>query len=1159
MDEHKLIYTAGHNVVIYNAEDKHMQFFPGLEVTVAITCVTLSPLRRHLAVAEKAEPAIIVVYDTHTQRKKKKMSTPDSISPEIVSMAFAPGQENKFLISMGGAPDWTLIYWQWERPRVMSYIRVSNTSPVYQVSFNIHDHSQAMIATGEDVFRWYKLQDESFKVMATQLTGISTHSSNYLSHCWLRDNRLLVGTDRGELLVIENNCEVVTKIMVPLEDFQIYSIINYEGGFLAGGSKGRVVVYTMGSDERRVDYTLRNRVIHADRRTNCCIKSMSVSFQTEELLVMALDNSQLYSVHFHSDKEDAEPMMQNYHSGAITGMDVCIRKPLVVTCGEDNSVRIWNYIEHSLEVMSTFNEEPYSVAFHPSGFHIVVGFADKLRMMNIFNNSIKSYKDINIRACTEVRFSHGGHLFAAATGSYIKVFSFYTGESPPHMEFKGHSNRVKSIAWTDDDTGFVTAGMDGAVYEWRLYPKNGVTHAQEFHQKGVIYTSVIVAPDTASAECRTIYAVGNDRFLKEIFDNSCPKRLETGMVAGQIALNHSGKLLFAGMSEPEKPGAVRCYKFGPLTGDYTEYQAHSLPIERIRVSQDDCYLFTSGQDGVLIIWEIKDKDVRTLRKEKEALGLPYAEEIMITKGEIEELQQAIENLLASNRDMETNNKMTFEMALQEKQDLVEKLKEQMSNDAEQDKNKFDSLAESKKEAEQQYQERIQRMKELFENEKQEMETQHQQNFMVEVGRYQELSRDREIEAKAAQDKIEQLVREHEITLRRKEEENRLQLEQEKAEILMQQKAIHDQKTRYKLIEEQLEKENQQELNELVDQNNKDIRKIKDESLQAKGKNSLAERKQKMLEAERDKLEDEIKAKREEKDHQEKQIQKQKEKIGSMRVSIGMKDMTISNKEKKIFDLKQKNQNLEKYKFVLDYKIRDLKRDIVPREEEIAKMKERTSEMDKELKFLSGLNESLGGFVDELRKRQQATQADINDMRNKIRDSSNKIKAIKDGIYDCVQHIQDFRKLKESILKLFNQYVKTEGKAQEPDTEKEFARQCKYLENSIGTLRTKLKVVSEAHQQENMRIMQENMELIEEIYKLRSERKNLSYIKRQYELATLKTQPKKTSKHEDMLKQMERNKDVIRELRKRIAELESSSARPSSQGRLPPLEQAPIMQ
>ena len=105
------------------------------------------------------------------------------------------------------------------------------------------------------------------------------------------------------------------------------------------------------------------------------------------------------------------------------------------------------------------------MAFHPSGFHIVVGFADKLKMMNLFNNTIKPYKDISIRACPEVRFSHGGHLFAAATGTTIKVFNFYTGENPPHMEYKGHSGKVRSIAWSDDDTSFVSAGMDGAVYE----------------------------------------------------------------------------------------------------------------------------------------------------------------------------------------------------------------------------------------------------------------------------------------------------------------------------------------------------------------------------------------------------------------------------------------------------------------------------------------------------------------------------------------------------------------------------------------------------------------------------------------------------------------------------------------------------------------------
>ena len=60
-------------------------------------------------------------------------------------------------------------------------------------------------------------------------------------------------------------------------------------------------------------------------------------------------------------------------------MDVCVRKPLVVTCGMDKSVRIWNYVEHTLEQMKYFTEEPYSVAIHPSGLNILVGFNDKLR------------------------------------------------------------------------------------------------------------------------------------------------------------------------------------------------------------------------------------------------------------------------------------------------------------------------------------------------------------------------------------------------------------------------------------------------------------------------------------------------------------------------------------------------------------------------------------------------------------------------------------------------------------------------------------------------------------------------------------------------------------------------------------------------------------
>lgn len=45
--------------------------------------------------------------------------------------------------------------------------------------------------------------------------------------------------------------------------------------------------------------------------------------------------------------------------------------------------------------------------------------------------------------------------------------------------------------------------------------------------------------------------------------------------------------------------------------------------------------------------------------------------------------------------------------------------------------------------------------------------------------------------------------------------------------------------------------------------------------------------------------------------------------------IHQKDEQIAQREKKIYSLKKKTQELEKFKFVLDYKIKELKRDITP--------------------------------------------------------------------------------------------------------------------------------------------------------------------------------------------------------------------------------------
>jgi cilia- and flagella-associated protein 57 len=52
---------------------------------------------------------------------------------------------------------------------------------------------------------------------------------------------------------------------------------------------------------------------------------------------------------------------------------------------------------------------------------------------------------------------------------------------------------------------------------------------------------------------------------------------------------------------------------------------------------------------------------------------------------------------------------------------------------------------------------------------------------------------------------------------------------------------------------------------------------------------------------------------------------------SQKGELNERDTTIVDKEKKITELYKKTQDLEKFKFVLDYKIKELKREIGPRE------------------------------------------------------------------------------------------------------------------------------------------------------------------------------------------------------------------------------------
>ena len=120
------------------------------------------------------------------------------------------------------------------------------------------------------------------------------------------------------------------------------------------------------------------RVIKKDGLSGYTVKSLCVS-PSEDMLVALTDDLLLYSYQLKR-KEGAQVkknmfsiLLHPFHSAGVRGLDICHRKPLIVTGSDDHTIRIWNYRSHGMELAKKFREEIHSVAIHPDGLYVAAG------------------------------------------------------------------------------------------------------------------------------------------------------------------------------------------------------------------------------------------------------------------------------------------------------------------------------------------------------------------------------------------------------------------------------------------------------------------------------------------------------------------------------------------------------------------------------------------------------------------------------------------------------------------------------------------------------------------------------------------------------------------------------------------------------------------
>jgi hypothetical protein len=181
----------------------------------------------------------------------------------------------------------------------------------------------------------------------------------------------------------------------------------------------------------------------------------------------------------------------------------------------------------------------------------------------------------------------------------------------------------------------------------------------------------------------SLYITGSDMKVKEVHNGQIIREMAFQCQYSRLVMSNSGQMLFSGT----KDGQIFSFAM-PIGTDKLVIIVHTGAVMSMAMSYDDSLLFTTGEDGVLCVFNIHDKDNRTRNPERSL----FSAEVQTTKAEIDEKANQRRTAEAGRAELEMSFKMKKEMI-----ESTHKTKEaRIREEAKKEKNKNQILSENRK-------------------------------------------------------------------------------------------------------------------------------------------------------------------------------------------------------------------------------------------------------------------------------------------------------------------------------------------------------------------------------------------------------------------------------------------------------------------------------
>ncbi|KAF1330075.1 Wd repeat-containing protein 65, partial [Globisporangium splendens] len=1003
----------GQHVVIYNLESNSMEFFHHTKAVQSVQCFNVSPNRELIAIAEihhtNASPSqstttaasgstlplpspvnkaqsslamsahlqeqqqqhVLCIYKTASRSHVRSLLLPHHSS--IVSCSFSTC--NKFLALLEDAPTHNVTYWKVSNTKLLA----SCKCPSRGSRIHIHPQNPSYISvSGSMVLKYWIWSNSEFKI-GNFVLQLREHE-HFVDHVWMKEYMVAL-SEKGLLLCFRATTDFASVDLVHsyrchhLSFVRMECITAHAKGFVLGGSAGFFSIYETSEDPKDPFAFVRNvsvgDIAFESIAISPSVETVVVCTKSQELLTFnmsAIDTVQEDRVEYK------EFTRHGFQVGGIVQVDICIQRPILVSCGTDKSVRVWNYELRHYEVLHACSEEPLALGLHPCGFQLIVAFKERVRVYTVLVESLRQNRELAIKSCRAVRYARGGHLVACAAGLMVLVLQSYTLESL--FTFAGHIGAVHCLAWSKDDFFLYSAAHDGAVYRWNI-----TTGCRSDDMQHVVkqcqYTTLVVD----ERDAKVVVAAGSDGKLREIVAGEETKVLDLapGVLITSLALTKDNKRLFAGTNI----GSILVYAW-PLSNHsksvmMAECFGHSDAITHMCMTQDNESLITCSEDSSIAIFKLNtsvvalphadssnaledsssisinnnnmvpSSDLVAIKhQEKKKAMVAFMDTMLVAREDLDERHAALVEWKQRYEQVQADAEFALHRKENEWIDRLRVVKDECEQLVVQERLRYEELESRYQHAGRKHIEELAQKENNHVNMIQELENQYERKLAHEIARYDTLSETLEQTRQRCEALIESQDTQHRSTLHVERKASYVRTKEQNEVI----KRLHDDlkynHVRFEEVLHQEETEYEQELHKMCAEYEKQLKLERQNTAIKQGHLSATNTK---LESLKKKIQ-ELKASSYARDIL---LATEKAKTTKFEATLSHYEkhfetctFSLADKDKAIQSLKSSNRVLENFRSVLHYRIDNLEIEKVPMQEHMHTLESHIAEMQTEL-------------------------------------------------------------------------------------------------------------------------------------------------------------------------------------------------------------------